>query len=128
MWAMRAFFAAALVAAFVTLAEPASAQRCISHDFRYDAGKTAEGFEATMKAGCHTVHWTANTVDIAASGSVSFETFGNAAPWSAAFPSSPAGGDSNRCEHYAVQDANRYATNLLGLPRGTEVTVSYRCY
>lgn len=112
-----------------SFARPAYAEDCVNYESLYDPGKTPEGFEATLTVGCHRVHWTSNTTDTRpVSGTVTFKTIGNAYPWDASGLPGPDGGGANRCRSYAAGDANRYATNLLKLPVGTEVTVTYRCW
>lgn len=105
-----------------------AAPECGFHDRTFnDWGKTDPGFEATLKAGCHTVTWTSTTTDDVGSGTLTIKTVGNVDPWDAGYTlPGPQGG--NYCQYRAAHEANGFATNFLGMPPGTEVTVTYKCF
>lgn len=101
---------------------------CTVYLYRYESGKTVEGFHARATDGCRVADWTGSIGQGPGQGRVTFRTTGNNLYlWQGSGLPSPAGGDQNACTSRAVQEANAYFTNLFQAPAGTEVTVAYRC-
>lgn len=95
-------------------------QDCRTHESLYDPGKTPEGFEATARIGCHTYHWTSNTTDEEARGTLRFVSSKQVDPWQHNWTG---------CAGHAAHQANLMANyGTLRVPEGTEITVSYRCW